>query len=252
MALYAGTSVLHMQFADVGWLFRYEAHLIALGLFVLYMEASDLSVRSISGTELKTLAGLVFVVFLTVWALGSRAVRATAIAPQAARNIYSQQYQMGLFLREHFQGAKVTVSDVGAINFLADVRCVDVDGLASKETFDLKLAGALTRDTIASISRGSAVAILYERVFAERGLPPGWMNVGSWTIPDNVICGDDTVYFYSPEGYDPDDLAKKLWSFGSRLPSDVGQMIPGPPGRDVELQDGPAVSHEETWYSRSL
>lgn len=63
MALYAGTSVIHMQFADVGWLFRYEAYLIALGLFVLYMEASDLSVRSISGTELKTLAGLVFVVF---------------------------------------------------------------------------------------------------------------------------------------------------------------------------------------------
>ena len=129
------------------------------------------------------------------------------------------------FTKKHFPGDKVIVSDVGAINFLADVRCLDVDGLASKETFDLKLTGGLTRDAIASLSRGASVAILYGRVFTAGRIPSGWRNVGSWKIPDNVICGDDTVFFYSIEGTDQEDLTAKLRQFGTGMPSDIQQAI---------------------------
>ena len=163
--------------------------------------------------------------FLGVWAVGSRAAQAFMTAPQAARNIYEQQYQMGLFVRDNFPGALVTVSDVGAVNFLADVRCLDIDGLASKEAFDLKLKGALTRDTITTLSQDSALAILYERVFAAGRLPSAWRKAGSWRISNNVICGDDTVYFYSTGRGDEATLIAKLREFGARLPSDIAQDI---------------------------
>jgi hypothetical protein len=52
------------------------------------------------------------------------------ITPQASRNIYEQQYQMGMFLKRCYPGKAVAVNDICAVSYLADVRLVDLLGLA--------------------------------------------------------------------------------------------------------------------------
>jgi len=214
-----------MQFADVGWLFRYEAYLVGFGIFVLAVVLADWAVAGVRTPDLTAFATLLFVVFLSGYALMSRVAVAALTVPQAARNTYEQHYQMGLFLKQYFPGAKVTANDIGAINFLADIRCLDMNGLANRDTFDLKTAGLLTREAMTALTRGSAVAILYERIFGPDWVPPGWSKVGSWKIPNNAIAEDPTVYFYSTEGNNPQDLAAKLLQFGSHMPSDIEQVI---------------------------
>jgi len=225
IVLYAGATLLHMQFADVGWLFRYEAYLVGFGIFVLAVVLADWAVAGVRTPDLTAFATLLFVVFLSGYALMSRVAVAALTVPQAARNTYEQHYQMGLFLKQYFPGAKVTANDIGAINFLADIRCLDMNGLANRDTLALKTAGHLTREAMTALTRGSAVAILYERIFGPDWVPPGWSKVGSWKIPNNAIAEDPTVYFYSTEGNNPQDLAAKLLQFGSHMPSDIEQVI---------------------------
>ncbi len=53
--------------------------------------------------------------------------------PQCTTNIYEQQYQMGLFVRRYYQNSTVALNDIGAVNFLADIHCLDLLGLANAE-----------------------------------------------------------------------------------------------------------------------
>ena len=70
--------------------------------------------------------------------LGARGWDAFTRIPRATKNIHEQQYQMGRFLAEHYEGTTVTANDIGAITFLADIGCVDLVGLASMEAAQLR------------------------------------------------------------------------------------------------------------------
>ncbi|HXU11208.1 MAG TPA: hypothetical protein VN898_04520, partial [Candidatus Binatia bacterium] len=225
-ALFVGTALVHMQFADTDSLFRYDAYLVGLGLYAL---ARVLPEGPPGRPSAPARGAALTLAFLAACALAGRAADATLKAPRAMRNIYEQQYQMGLFLREYYPGARVVAHDVGAINYLADLECLDVVGLASREVFDLKLQGAFDTEAIARLSSGFDLAVLYDGHLGRRGgIPAGWVKVGSWTIPDNVICSEDTVSFYATEASRAGELASRLRLFGARLPADVRQETASP------------------------
>ena len=240
---------MHVQFASAGWFHRYEGYLKALGIVAIArwlpgwrppQPTSPGEARGGRSLALSRLAPAALVV-----ALAWGAFEIFVNTPRATQNIYQQQYQMGRFLAAAYPRESVAANDVGAINYLADIHCCDVYGLASLPIARLHYGGA--RVTSAKIDRevercGARIAVVYESWFtrgliATDGVPPRWgAPVARWVIPDNWVCGSDTVAFFALGAGERDTLAARLRAFSPRLPRGVVQIAGAttsavPPGR---------------------
>jgi hypothetical protein len=155
-----------------------------------------------------------------------RASKALSSTVQATKNIYEQQYQMALFLRSYYSGAAVAANDVGAINFFADIRCLDLVGLGTAEVTRAKIHGSYNTRTIADLAQThqARIAVVYANWFDnEGGIPGQWIKAGQWTIPDCVVCGNPVVSFYAIEHSEAEALRQNLENFSRHLPGDVAQ-----------------------------
>ena len=230
LIIFLGTSTLHLVFAAVGWFYRYEAYLVALGILVsgkLLWQAFSAWASSVKGSRPRfgIAAGIALLLIgSNTFVLARRGAAALRKTPLAASNIYGQQYQMATFLRDYYQGKTVAASDVGAINVLADIECLDVFGLASMEVVKAKLQHAYSTQKIYEMGkhRAAQIAIVSDEWLDEYGgAPVEWIWVGEWRIPDNVICRSDRVEFYAVNPAEVDNLRSHLQAFSSRLPPGV-------------------------------
>ncbi len=229
LTIFAIATVTHVSAADVGWFYRYEAYLVALGVLALSTAAAaGLAAHPDASAGWHRRPGRLAVIalgLLFLVALGDRGVRALLETPRATANIYEQQYQTGRFLKTYYEGVPVAVNDIGAVNFLADIRCLDLMGLCSNEVAALMLSdrySARTRDQLLS-SRGIRIAIVYDSWFR---IPPQWKRAGQWTIRHNVVNGGDTISFYALNDADFGPLLANLREFAPRLPRTVQQQGP--------------------------
>ncbi len=244
--LFVWTSLLHLQLARVGWYYRYEAYLLVLGIVAV---APALFARTpaapprlawpvLAGYRLAALVFAVACVTLRIPVLES--------VPTATGNIYEQQYQTGRFLASAYAGQSVTLSDIGAPNFLADLHLTDLMGLGDIEVARFRLAhGELTAAEADGLSRerGARIAVSYERWFftadgvTRNGIPARWGEpVGRWAIRDCVVCGADTLAFFAFGPAERDTLSKHLRAFAPSLPAGVSQSGP--------YVSGPYVANE--------
>lgn len=226
--LFLGTFVLHAEFGSTGWLFRYEAYLVAFAIFVVAWGGRWLQGLTLRGPNRgpKPIRKIVFITLLVIAALAlfRRSTVGVVRAVEGSKNVYEQQYQMGLFLRGFYQGEHVTAQDVGAINYLADIRCVDIMGLASMEPLAMSLVYSFERHVVDRWSGGQGIAVLYKKTLETRGgIPPRWVEAGEWTIQHNVVAGGPTVTFYSVDPSGTERLVASLRRFSPRLPPTVIQ-----------------------------
>ena len=239
------TAFPHVEFVQVSPLFRYDAYLFALGTLFLASQVPivmpDLPARTSFSTEQtpKYLApgALALLLFFPLAVKGTRLLW---FLPQCTTNIFEQQYQMGSFVRQYYQGSAVALNDVGAVNFLADIHCLDLWGLANRDVTRLKREHKYHTKDIAGLSReaGVRIAIVYDYWYggAVGGLPGEWVRVGQWTIRNNVIVGGDTVSFYALEPSEVSHLIQCLQEFSPALPRDVIQR-----GSYLEWPSSPAT-----------
>lgn len=225
LALFVAASLLHMDFARTGEFYRYEAYLVAFGVLATGLACVDRTVARGRAVAITSLVAL---------ALIPRGVTALRDTPVATGNIHEQQVQTATFLRDHYRGAAVAVNDIGLAAFLADVRVVDLWGLANAEVAEARRLGTYGPDVIRSVAdaNGADVAVVFQPWF-ERfgGLPDSWVRVGEWTIPDNVVSGSPVVSFFATRKDAVDRLASSLRSHASRLPARVrqsGAYVEGP------------------------
>ena len=120
--------------------------------------------------------------------LGVLGFQALWKTPVASRNIWQQQYQMGLFLNEYYPQAAVAANDIGAIDYLADLHLVDLFGLASREVLQAKLGGEWQSDLAGALDRltsaeGARIAVLYDNWF---GYNPA---TGKASVPTGLGAG---------------------------------------------------------------
>ena len=230
LAAFIATTLFHLLFARVGGLPRYDAYLVVLALFTIASGMREYLPKRVSIVFNKSFvtkyAAIALLTFVMILPLAGRGVLYTIITPQATTNIYEQQYQMGLFLNKFFQGESVAANDIGAINYLSDIKCLDLWGLGSLEVAKLIIHGKYDTQEIYDLARQKKVkiAVVYDHWFkAYGGLPPAWIKVGEWKISNNVICGGDIVSFYAVSPFEADTLSKDLKIFSSYLPKDVLQ-----------------------------
>lgn len=223
LIVFIGTTILHLQYARTGWFYRYEAYLVAFGIVATAVALDGIA----AGVRPPWLpAALASAAAL---ACAVRGARAHVETPGAVRNIYEQQIQMGRFLARFYPGEAVAANDVGAIDWLADLRVLDLWGLASRPVAEAKLSGRYTTAKVAELARAERVrvAVIYERwLDAAGGVPPQWVRAGRWRVARNVVLGDRTVAFYAVDPAEAAPLAGHLRAFAPELPPGVAQLGP--------------------------
>lgn len=230
LAIFIATTLLHMLFARTGWFFRYEAYLVALGIFVIAIGMREYLPEKLSIVFDKSLipkyVTIALLILIVISPLAKRGVLSLTRMLRATTNIYEQQYQMGLFLNQFYQGESVAANDIGAINYLADIKCFDLWGLGSLEIAKAKMDKRYTTRQIYDLAKQKEIkiAIVYDHWFeGYGGIPPEWIKVGEWKISNNVVCGGDIVSFYAVNSSEVDNLIENLRAFSSHLPKDVVQ-----------------------------
>ena len=218
LLLSLGLYLLHLQFAATGWVMRYEAYLVALGIWVIAAGVGK-------GWRAKWWQAALIGGVLAA-SLGARAIEGLLMAGRASHNIYQQQFQTAMFLRENFDSESVAANDIGAITFFADIRCLDLAGLAN-----LNVARALLNRTYStsvieaeSQARRTRIAVIYDEWFDGKKWPrvPGsWTPVARWTVSPNYVLGKPTVTFYATRPEDAQVLWQRLHAFVPRLPAGV-------------------------------
>jgi hypothetical protein len=221
LLIFIFTTALHMLFARVGWFYRYDAYLVTIGVVIAGGASLEFILRyknTLAAFIAQVLFGAAFV-FLVI-----RAGNAIHDTVPAMRNVYEQQYQMAIFLRDYYSGAGVAANDIGAINFMADIRCLDLLGLGSAEVTRDKLMGRYNTARIEQLAREHQVkiAMIYEGWYdKEGGVPPSWIKVGDWNIHSCVVCGAPVVTFYAVDPNETENLRRNLREFSKQLPTNV-------------------------------
>lgn len=228
-ACFLAPALAHCQLADLGWFFRYEAYLIALGLVALAVGLSRAlgeagAWRRLDNGRLPAAAFALVLVAVAFYPFGKRARDAQRMAVTATRNIYEQQIQMARFLDRHYDGRPVALNDIGAVSYFADVALLDVYGLASLEVARLKLDRAFDSGALHRLvrERDVEIAIVYDAWLAPYGgAPRDWTKVAEWGIRNNVVCGDDRVSFYGVTPEAGARLRERLEAFAAEMPRTV-------------------------------
>ena len=253
--MFIGISLIHLEFAAVGWFFRYESYLVCLGLVTFVLLAQDLPWRSIgAGIETSLLKSVIFLVaamFLAnplIW----RAIQSHLQTPRASCDNYLQQYQMARFLNAYYPTAVVAANDIGAINYFVDgVHCFDLAGLSELEIAKSRRSGEFGVATIEELAkkRGVKIAIVYTNWFVPyRGLPRSWVKIGTWTIHNTVICSPE-VTFFAVDPTETKHLRKCFEEFEQELPicqnGVVTRLTSPPPSKPAEKKTAKPTKQEK-------
>jgi len=217
-----GTTILQLALASTGWFYRYEAWLVCCGiiivgpLFVTY--GREILQTPSPGKNRLIAAALVLLAIPLLLRTGVVFYK----APRACGNIYSQQYQMGQFLRQYYDDTVVAANDIGAISYFKTETNLDLLGLGNIDVTRSKKQNHCTPDFLDSLSRSehARIAIVYDS-WTSDSLRRRWVRIASWTIHNNVICGDSVVSFYAIEPGEAPRLKQSLQTYAPALPNVV-------------------------------
>lgn len=216
----------HVGFGQYGWFHRYEVYIIALAtLMLLYVAAQA---GPLPGGQRRSAVTIGVAVLMALASV--RYVYAAVATPIAARHIYDQQYQMGIFARKLYNHP-VAVNDLGLVAYKNPNFVLDLWGLGSEKVRRAKLAGQYGAEQMAALADEYHVglAMIYDNWYIGI-VPPTWKKVAVLrTTRTNASSGDGaffkTVAFYMTPSADAEEVWKALDAFKSALPSRDGLEI---------------------------
>ena len=223
------TAMLHGALALTGWFYRYEGYLLALGMVALVgaIPACLSACRCAwhggdrAGERILARGGMVALLLLALIPFWNNFISFRDVLP-GVENVFQQQYQMGRFLRAYYNGATVAANDIGAINYLADLHCMDLVGLGSVEPIKASKQRLFNEGFVESWARlrDAKIAVIYENWW-RHVIPATWTKVGEWTVPRKATAGDATVAFFAVTAGEVERLRESLHAFQPQLPPQV-------------------------------
>lgn len=236
LLIFVAGSVLHMQFADTGWFYRYEAYLMALGgVAVAGAAGSFVSEAREAETGrrprvMRAVAVALFAAFLLVPS-ARHGVAAWRDAPRAMHDRYLEHIVPVEFIQRYYSGEPVMVNDLGAISFLSDARPLDIFGLGSMEAARPKIeshgASGMTAERVREWGEreGAKLGLIQLEWRTIRYVVPNeWILIGIWEIPRNVIFPDKlNIGWFAPNVEEARALAAALEENFPRVPSSIRQ-----------------------------
>ena len=212
------TTFLQVTLASTGWFYRYEAYLILSSVAVLSLILSKYGKDLMDRVRLRP-AVMLFLLFVILLPMVVRVAASFRKATQASLNVYDQQYQMGHFLHRYYDDSVVAANDIGAISYYKSAKNLDLWGLANIKVARSRKNNYWTPAFLDSLSRSekAPIAIVFDSWFSD-SLLSRWNKVATWTIPDNVICGDSVVSFYAIDPAGKGYLRNSLEAYQKELP----------------------------------
>ncbi|MFX0136011.1 MAG: hypothetical protein ACFFDN_20375 [Candidatus Hodarchaeota archaeon] len=230
--IFIAITLFHAELVRKSQLFRHEAYLVALGIFVIAFSLQEyFSTKPVTNLNKASMLKsflFTFLFFILILPFLERTIESLRITPKAIKNIYEQQYQMGLFLKKYYAGESVAANDIGAINYLTEIKNLDLWGLGSINVAKARINNDYNTDKIFELGKSKKVkiAIVYDHWFFQYGgIPAKWKNVGTWSISNNVVCGGSMVSFYAVDSLEVPKLTENLKEFSNQLPKDVGERV---------------------------
>jgi hypothetical protein len=219
MLLIAG--LFHGAFASFGWFYRYEAYLIVLGSF--HLGIMGLRYWQDNGWQgVKQHFIWVGLSALLLFNLPLRGINSMRNSVRAIYNIYEQQYQMGMFMKQYYAQQTVAANDIGAISYYGDLQTLDLWGLGNNAVAMARKKGTWNNAFLQQLvkEKNTRIAVIYDSWF-DKDLPAHWYKVATWEMPYNYICGDIKVTFYGISESEAATLKTNLTSFEAALPKDI-------------------------------
>jgi hypothetical protein len=173
----------HFVFSPLYWAYRYDAYLVAFGVFVAAVGLGEMPApKSLPRGALPAL----LVASLVPMVADVREGLFPDAEVEGMRGTYLQQYQTAQFIRRYYPGAAVIVNDLGAVTYYTQARILDLVGLGDVEPVAIMRRGAYTsrdvtawtapyRPAIAIVSLGWAVVAPL--------IPPEWSRVAVVEMP---------------------------------------------------------------------
>ncbi len=219
LTMFLACGTLHLLFARVGWYFRYEAYLVAVGGITLAVAVKDLPKAHFPGITQPQRYASMALVGLLILTLGVRTGRAIYLTPRGIRNIFDQQYQTARFVRQFYGVSAVVVNDIGAVCFLSDAHVLDAIGLGDMAPAVARMRGTYSSHWLDAWSRQNhaELAIAYPDIDP----PASWPLLGKWTIPDRWVVGHADVNVYAVDPQAAPALQQNLRTFQAELPRGV-------------------------------
>jgi hypothetical protein len=165
---------------------------------------------------------LLFAGILLLMPLALRSMAAFTKAKQACVNIYEQQFQMAQLVSQLPGKSVVAANDIGAVSFYTGAEVVDLWGLGSIEVARSRRQARWDADFLNGLmaSKHVQLVMIYDSWFGDK-IHPSWKKVATWKIQNNVICGDDTVTFYTTGANSSTQVKEVLLRYQPKLPATV-------------------------------
>lgn len=208
-------TVAHAAFADIGWYERYQAYLIALGLYLALGIIGELP------EQVRRRALVVLVVVAVVFTVPKAMLLVRA--PRAADDIYRHQYQAGRFLGRYYADEPVATDQLGYISLLHPGPITDLGGLGDYDV--LRDTPNLARDLAPlwerlAAERGFDVVAIYDR--ASVGTPSSWVMAGELVLEGEAFTGvTERLQFWATRPDELGPLQAHLAEFEAELPAGV-------------------------------
>lgn len=215
-------AALHAVLADTGWFQRYQAYLIAVGVYLVLGILAELP-------EDARRRGVVAVIVL-VLTFGMVKTTLMIQTPRAADDMYRQQYQAGRFLERHYDGRPIATDQLGYISLFHDGPITDLAGLGDYEVLQhvpRDRAGRIEQRQRLTEERGFEVAVLYD-TSTRFEVPASWVLAGSFHIDGKPVTGVSRnleVWSTSLAAEDVEALLDHLAAFEPELPARVSLEI---------------------------
>jgi hypothetical protein len=215
-------TLLHLSFASTGKFYRYEAYLIlcsvVVGTTIFFKYYKNIVTPRFSLVSFAS----AFLFFFLLFPLLLRSAAAFSKASRACINIYEQQYQMGQFLKKYYFNSTVSANDIGAVAYYTNSKVIDLWGLGTIEVSRSRRKRYWNAEFLDSLCKQKNVrlAIIYDSWF-QNAFEDRWQKIAEWKIPDNVVCGDDTVSFYAVDSTIAPQLKRNLEQYQAKLPAEV-------------------------------
>jgi hypothetical protein len=192
-----------------GWLYRYEAWLIALNVLTFVLLLGDLGLRSRVAT---------FALLVMAAAATPRAAVATVFSVLSGSDRRLEHVGPAEFVHDYYPGGTVAVNDLGAMAYLADsTRFLDIYGLGNNEPVRFRMRnGGYKQDSLREWAEQTGARIAVVQICwgdINARLPAEWPLVALWRIPRNIVFRDQLVAFLAVAPGEAGRLTEDLRQF---------------------------------------
>ena len=209
--------MVHSVLAQYSYFERYQAYLIAIGVYFAFSVAGEILPDRKKAVALLALAALV--VAPVKWNL-------VVLTPRGAEDTYAQRYQAALFLKRYYQLRPIATGELGYISLIHDGPITDLLGLGDYEVLQRRKKLTDTPAFYADLARRRQfpVVVDYSGTLGPSAnrTPATWFLVAEWRLQATAVSALPELFqFWATTGGAAVELKADLEQNAPRLPGGV-------------------------------